>query len=369
MAAALTASALLFSAPTRAEDIPTPLDVLRTTSAVLDRASAKVVPASVAALHADLKFSITTPARAMAGDDAAPDGMLTRQAQRLVPALEAAARGLHPAMMARIGKFDVYVADSTDVETRSSSAGKVALHAGLAPLQLTDDVLAFVIAREMGHVLAGHQEDNSTASLVTSVVMNLLLPGSGLLKSALSMATSELVSSSGGERQVREADEIAVHLLETAGYRRRDLRLSLALDASGERLGDGSWAKSFRTSAAAIMANSRPAVPAPVALLTGAAFAAGIAVAGGAAPDATIDTPVASAVAVAAAVPTAPTEEVAAGSKASVPIAAVSPPLVNAVAPAPALPLALELVTRSRPSGVAGPLMLGGYSVPSRRID
>lgn len=354
---------MLLTAPAHAEDIPTPLDVLRTTSTVLDRASAKVVPASVAALHADLKFSVTTPARAAAGDDAAPVAMLTRQAQRLVPALEAAAHGLHPAMMDRIGKFDVYATESTDVETHSSSTGKVALHAGLAPLQLTDDALAFVIAREMGHVLAGHQEDNSTASLVTSVVMNLLLPGSGLLKSALSMATSEAVSAAGGERQVREADEIAVRLLETAGYRMRDLRLSLALDASDVRMGDGSWAKSFRTSAAAIMANARPVVP--VVSLTG------VAVAAGAVPDATIDSPVATAVAVTTAVPSASTakiEEVAAVNTASAP-SAISPPRVNAIAPAPAQPLSLEPVMRSRPSGVAGPLMLGGYSVPSRRID
>ena len=366
-AAALTASTLsclLLTAPACAQDIPTPLEVLRTTTTALDRASAHVVPPSVAALHADLKFSVTTPARAAAGDDAAPAGLLTRQAQRLVPALEAAARGLHPGMMARIGNFDVYVAESNDVETRSSSTGKVALHAGLAPLQLTDDALAFVIAREMGHVLAGHQEDNSTASLVTSVVMNLLLPGSGLLKSALSMATSEAVSAAGGERQVREADEIAVRLLETAGYHMRDLRLSLALDASEERMGDGSWAKSFRTSVTAILANARPVVQAAaVASLTGVTLAAGDV------PDATIvDTPGASAAAVTAAAPTARTGNVAA-SAAGTPSAAVPAPLVNAIAPAPALPLSLEPVMRGRPSGVAGPFMLGGYSVPSRRID
>ena len=322
-AAALMISLLAVTTPLHAEDSLTPIGVLRTTTNALDRASAKVVPASVSALHADLKFSVTTPARASTGDEVAPATMLTRQAQRLTPALEAAARGLHPSMMERIGKFDVYVADSASVETRSSSTGKVALHAGLAPLQLTDDALAFVIAREMGHVLAGHQEDNSTASLVTSIVMNLLLPGSSLLKSAISMATSEAVSASNGERQVREADQIAVRLLETAGYRMRNLSLSLALDAADERIGEGSWAKAFRTSAAGIVAKSRTGTS-PADTLAGAP---------------------------------------------AVTVTAAANVAATAALPASLLHLSLEPVIRSRPSGVTGPLLLGGYAVPLRRID
>ena len=339
-------SLLAVATPLHAEEVLTAIGVLRTTSTVLDRASAKVVPASVAALHADLKFSVTTPARASAGgDDAAPAAVLTRQARRLAPALEAAARGLHPAMMERIGKFDVYVADSTNVETRSSSTGKVALHAGLAPLQLTDDALAFVIAREMGHVLAGHQEDNSAASLVTSIVMNLLLPGSSLLKSVISMVTSEAVSSAGGERQVREADEIAVRLLETAGYRMRNLGLSLALDAADERMGEGSWAKAFRTSAAAIMAKAQMGSPpdnlaAAAAVLPGPAVTAVIAVSS------------------VSSVTTA---------MSATPAPAVSSAQHNAGTAA--LHLSLEPVMRARPSGIAGPLMLSGYTVPLRRLD
>ena len=348
---ALMLSLLAVATPLHAEQALTAIGVLRTTSTVLDRASAKVVPVSVAALHADLKFSVTTPARANASDDAAPAAVLTRQAGRLVPALEDAARGLHPAMMERIGKFDVYVADSSNVETRSSSTGKVALHAGLAPLQLTDDALAFVIAREMGHVLAGHQEDNSTASLVTSIVMNLLLPGSSLLKSAISMITSEAVSASNGERQVREADEIAVRLLETAGYRMRNLGLSLALDAADERMGDGSWAKAFRTSAASLVAKSRNGVsPAESPMAPGApAPAVNLAVA---------------AIPAASAAPVAPVAPMAS-------VTALSSARHGAGSGTAAVPLQLSLepALRTRPSGIAGPLLLGGYAVPLRRID
>lgn len=377
VAAALMMSLLAVATPLRAEEALTAIGVLRTTSIVLDRASAKVVPASVAALHADLKFSVTTPARANASDDTAPAAVLTRQAQRLAPALEVAARGLHPAMMERIGKFDVYVADSTNVETRSSSTGKVALHAGLAPLLLTDDALAFVIAREMGHVLAGHQEDNSTASLVTSIVMNVLLPGSSLLKSAISIATSEAVSASNGERQVREADEIAVRLLETAGYRMRNLGLSLALDAADERMGEGSWAKAFRTSAAGIVAKSRRgtspadslAAVSPVMYVAANVVAAEAAIL--AAPvTATPVTPALAVTAVSAAAQSSAHQSTQQSAQQSTHQSAHhSAGTASAADPATRLKLSLEPAIRARPSGIAGPLLLGGYTVPLRQID
>lgn len=276
------------------------------------------VAASLTALHSDLKFSVVTGTRAdVANDDSSSAGLLARQTKRLVPSLETAARGLYPEMMARITQFDVYVAHSADVETRSSPTGKIAINSALGNLRLTDDALAFVIAREMGHVLGSHHEDNSAASLLTSIIMNLLIPGSSLIKSAISMASSEIASSSGSERQVKEADEIAVRLLETAGYRMNNLALGLAtVSADGNT---GSWARSFHQSAGNITALVRPLPASP---------------------------PAPPAIAVAE--------------------AAVAMPAVNPPEPRR---LSEEPLIRTRPSGIAGPLLLGGYAVPSRRVD
>ncbi len=158
----------------------------------------RAVATSLTALHSDLKFSVVTGARAdLANDEGSAAATLSRQTKRLVPALESAARGLYPEMMARIARFDVYVAQAAEVETRSSPTGKIAVNSALGELRLTDDALAFVIAREMGHVLGGHHENNSAASILTSVIMNLLIPGSSLIKSAVSMASSEIAASSG----------------------------------------------------------------------------------------------------------------------------------------------------------------------------
>ncbi len=283
------------------------------------QANASVSTPSLTALHSDLKFSVATGARAGASDGDTETSALLRQTERLVPALEAAARGLYPEMMMRIARFDVYLAISTEIETRSSPTGKIAINSALGKLQLTDDSLAFVIAREMGHVLGGHHEDNSAASIVTSILMNLLLPGSSLIKSAVSMASSEIAASSGSARQIQEADEIAIRLLETAGYRMHNVALSLATEPSQDRIGSGSWARAFRQSSAAILATARPlpaSLPAPL--------------------------------------------EVA--------VADAAPPMSAASTPEP-LRLSEEPLMRTRPSGIAGPLLLGGYAVPSRRTD
>jgi hypothetical protein len=281
----------------------------------------RVAASSLTAMHSDLKFSVVTGARAdVAKDDTSAAGLLSRQTERLVPALESAARGLYPEMMARIARFDVYVAQATDVETRSSPTGKIAINSALGNLQLTDDALAFVIAREMGHVLGGHHEDNSAASLVTSIIMNLLIPGSSLIKSAISMASSEIASSSGSARQVKEADEIAVRLLETAGYRMHNLALSLATAPADGNLGTGGWLQSFRQSAGGIVALARP-------------------------------------------LPAAPPAHVA------IAVAEAATTQAPAVGQTELRRLSEEPLIRTRPSGISGPLLLGGFAVPSRRVD
>ena len=94
---------------------------------------------------------------------------------RIAESLQAAARGLYAHKMSSLGGFDVYIAESQQAETLSSATGKIALYGGIADLKPADDWLAFVIAREMGHVLAGHHDQNSAASILTSVIMNLLI--------------------------------------------------------------------------------------------------------------------------------------------------------------------------------------------------
>ena len=322
---------------------------------------------SLPSLHSDLKFSVLSPARKT--DSSADETLLKVQTLRITAALQGAARSLYADKMERLGAFDVYVADSKNAETLSSATGKIALYGGIADLKPGDDWLAFVISREMGHVLAGHHDDNSAASILTSVIMNLIIPGSGLVKSVLSFAGSQAAAASGGERQTREADEIAVKLLEAAGYRTVTLALNLAQGPLDERLGASSWADALRKSAQTLIAqqNDLPVSPArraaPVMALAPVANTPLLTVPVLATPAALLA--IAPAYVASAQVASAPAA--AAGAVAApVVVAAASAPVIRP----PTRSMADEMpLVRTRPSGIAGPLMLGGYMVPVRRIE
>lgn len=286
-----------------------------------------VAPAAVSltAMHSDFKFNLATSARKAI--DTATAGF-EEQMRRVADGLHATAAALYPDATQRIGRFDVFIVDSAQASALSSATGRIAISSGIADLKPTDDWLALVVAREMGHVLAGHHDDNSTASLVTSVLMNLVLPGSGLIKSALSFVGSQVAAAAGRERQIGEADEIAFKLLEASGYTAKSLALNLALGPDGAHLGKSAWAEAFGASSRALVARVR-GVPPPIASL-------------------------------------AANE----GAVAAPPLVASTNAHLRAMSAQPVSRIAPEaIVVRGRPSGMLGPLMLGGQPMPFRRIE
>ncbi|MDZ4255572.1 MAG: M48 family metalloprotease [Sulfuritalea sp.] len=215
----------------------------------------------LASTHADLSFSITTGVRQYAacesgsGCQTAADRDAAQrfalQVERVAGSLQAGAQRLFPDLAQRApglagGVFDVYVVEGAEPGSASSANGRIALTASLGARKPYDDWMAFVIAREMGHVIARHHEENSASGIVTSVLMNILIPGSSLLKSLLSAGGAEIAARSKQEVQALEADLIALELLQEAGFRLRDIYLTLLLDPVD--LDDGAWSASFRTS-------------------------------------------------------------------------------------------------------------------------
>lgn len=271
---------------------------------------------SISALHSDIKFNLMAPARKAANPALQS---LQEQAKRVLGGLQASAYNLFPREVARVGTFDVFVADSMEISVMSSATGRIALNAGFADLAPTDDWLALVLAREMGHVISGHHDNNSTASILTSVLMNILLPGSSLIKSAASFAGSQLASASGHERQLGEADTVALKLLEGAGYTVRSLALNLALGPGESRLGNSKWAEGFVSSSRALAARGRPQA--------------------------------------------APEEK----REVSTPLVASTKGHLANVTATPYTPE--EVVLRRRPSGMPGPLLLGGHIVAPRLLE
>lgn len=231
---------------------------------------ARFVDIPLASAHADLSFSMTTGFRQSAPCE---DGVVcpktgdseetirfVRQVQRIAGVLQKGARDLYPDLQQRApglpaGRFDVYVVDGNEQGSASSPSGRIALNSALGNQRPYDDWVAFVIAREMGHVIARHHEENSMASMATSTIMNILVPGSGLLKMLLSAGGSAIAGKSQRGSQALEADAIARDLLEASGLRLRDIALTLLIDPLV--LDTGAWSNDFRRSSDNFLAHVR----------------------------------------------------------------------------------------------------------------
>lgn len=231
---------------------------------------ARIIGMPLASTHADIAFTVTTGSRWSDTCKEKPDcparaGRNTEtrfalQVEQVAAALQMGAVNLYPDLAQRVpdlvdNRFDVYVVDGDQPASASSANGRIALNAALGARQPYDDWVAFVIAREMGHVIARHHEENSAAGIATSVIMNILLPGSSLLKTLLSAGGSEIAAKSQRDVQALEADAIALELLQAAGFRLREVSLALRIEPA--LLDEGSWSASFRESSGNVLAALR----------------------------------------------------------------------------------------------------------------
>ena len=227
------------------------------TTGIENRTRIGVVP--LAASHSDIVFSLTTPARlaSRCDEDAnckvrdpAAEGF-ARQVARVNAALQIGVQERYPDLAATVPglsgkKFDVYVVEGDSLESSSSANGRIALSAKLGAWQPYDEWTAFVIAREMGHIIARHHEENSSAGLVTSIILNILLPGSALLKKAISAGAQSVASGSKEDVQMLEADAIARDILTASGYSLDTLSLSLMV--APVTANNNRWSSNFRKS-------------------------------------------------------------------------------------------------------------------------
>ena len=182
------------------------------------------------------------------------------QVERIAGVLQKGAESLYPDLAQRVpeladSRFDVYIVEGDQPGSASSANGRIALNAALGARQPYDDWMAFVIAREMGHVIARHHEENSAAGIATSVIMNVLIPGSSLLKALISAGGSEIAAKSQRGVQALEADAIAFELLQAAGFRLRNIYLTLLIEPA--LLDDGSWSEGLRVSSGRLLAEVR----------------------------------------------------------------------------------------------------------------
>lgn len=182
----------------------------------------------------------------------------------------------YPALHLRFPRFEFIVADKVDAGSGSSAGGTVVIYRGVRQLDLDDAALAFVLAREMSHVIGGNHDDNAATSILVAVAAQILFPvlnvaqgvvaatsslTSTAMTSAASFAGSRALRASFRPQQLREAETIAMKLLAGAGWDGREV--SDQLQAIRPALpGDPDWVEELRGSARRIAsAMQGPAVP------------------------------------------------------------------------------------------------------------
>ena len=226
---------------------------------------------AVQTVYADVGFALSAGGeRIAASPPCEPDcgraedpAVLAGRVERIGARLEVTARGMAPDLFERIAEFQFEVNDGLGVGTGSSASGRIALGSGLAGLEPTDTVVAFLIAREMAHVIARHAEEDSGASLVLSALGVLLLPGLNVIvRFVATTAGANALTRSWAKEQQREADEIAVALLERSGVPVLSVALDLESGVRRARLPDDDWGARYRESTRRVSLKAA-AAPAP----------------------------------------------------------------------------------------------------------
>jgi predicted Zn-dependent protease len=189
------------------------------------------------------------------GRDCEDAALFRREIRSLSGRLAKAARELAPELELPLARFHVSVAPKSEFGTLSSAAGSVVIFGGLRNVGFEEPALAFLVAREMGHVLSRHHEENSAANVIMSVAAALLFPVGNLLRGAAailptsggataattmaSMAGSSILKGMYRSDQLREADHLALQLMIQAGW--TPFQVADALHAAAPRLKDEGW--------------------------------------------------------------------------------------------------------------------------------
>jgi Peptidase family M48 len=164
-----------------------------------------------------------------------------RQVERIGAELAIEARLFSPELFQRIDSFRIEVSQDAEGGTASNSRGHIAISSELARTDPTDDVVAFLIAREMGHMIARHDEEDAGVRMAFSALTALVPGGSLIARLAASTLGSLGLTRSWANDQRREADAVALALLKRTDRSREVIALNLRAGLSRDQLRTSQW--------------------------------------------------------------------------------------------------------------------------------
>ena len=225
--------------------------------------------------QAQLQFKLATTAdldRACAHSVCMEYAQFDERVARLGAGLAVAAYRRYPDLAGRVPAFDFSVVNKAEPGTGSTAGGVVVVLRPVASIARSDEALSFVLAREIGHVVAQHHEENTGTSLIVSLIATLIAPVTQVLKvfasvysgttaaasvsvTAASFASSKALLASYRPRQLDESDKIALTLLGSTGVGVRDVAPGFSLAMLQTR--DDQWTLDLRRSLEGLTAPAR----------------------------------------------------------------------------------------------------------------
>jgi|APFre7841882590_1041340.scaffolds.fasta_scaffold33701_2 hypothetical protein len=205
-------------------------------------AGSVAVPSAISNVYSDIdmrvRLSTKASALACAAEQCAENSAFDARVQSLGRYLRKAAAMVYPQHEKVINSFNFSVAEKREAGTASNNKGAVVVFRGVQDLQLSDDALGFVIAREMAHVMAGHHVTNTSTKLIISALASVLFPAAAIIgasstaaqastattlitsaaSTATSMVGSEVAMAKMKPTQLNQADEIAYYIMEKSEW-------------------------------------------------------------------------------------------------------------------------------------------------------
>jgi Zn-dependent protease with chaperone function len=160
----------------------------------------------------------------------------------LGPKVAEAAYEAYPEFACQVKNVEFIVADKREPATLSNALGRIYIFRPVEHLAYNDAMLAFILAREMGHIIAQHHEQNAAYGIFVSGLAHVLLPVTTLAKaisesfagvgaavttsatvaanasvSATSMVGSRVAVDAAARTQQDEADDVALRILGRMG--------------------------------------------------------------------------------------------------------------------------------------------------------
>jgi Zn-dependent protease with chaperone function len=225
----------------------------------------------IGAIYSDLGLRarlVVAADKDCSSDECEATATFRRQVGEAGERLSKAAYAAYPELEQRVPRFEFSVPTKQELGTLSNTKGSVVIFSAMNELGMDEAALNFVVAREMGHIIGRHHQENTGLSIAVSVVAQLIFPMANILRgaaavlpttsavtaattSAASMLGTRVLQSVYRQDQIDEADTIAFKLLRQTGWDLEEVVRSVgSMEPQLAQIDEGGWISEFHLSKA-----------------------------------------------------------------------------------------------------------------------